>query len=279
MADFVDKDKLFCDDYNALFLLEYPTALKLIRRLIEIADECVGDQRYRRDFTYESVCDMFAKTIVDYSKMAYDNMTLGHFDVVNMIYRAIIENVVCMDIIRNDINKELWKYYVVYSYREAILKGKAGFEKERLEVLDEIYERLEIDKEFYEKRGKKKAYIDQNYGWTYKVNKDFNFAGLCNLVNKRHYDDFKFMSDYSHGTALHLKMSGGPSIDKIMGMISSIYIGIYRMVTMYCWIEAGDEFNEVSEDIEEIIYRYIEETEAIWGKKYYYNVDFCEENI
>lgn len=71
MADFVDKDKLFCNDYNALFLLEYPTALKLLRRLIEIADECVGDRRYRRDFTYEGVCDMFAKTIVDYSKMAY----------------------------------------------------------------------------------------------------------------------------------------------------------------------------------------------------------------
>lgn len=262
MNDVVSRNKLFCNEFNAMVLLEYQDILNLVRRLIEIGDKCIEGRRNQKDFTYEDVCEMFAEAIVDYSKIAYDNVILGHFDTVYMVYRAILENVVCLDIILNDEAEELWKNYVVYSYRNTILKSNGRFHEECLKTLYELYENLKIDKEFYEKGDKGKAYIDKNYGWTYKVNKEFNFKGLCALVNRNDYKDFKFASEFSHGTALHLKIGCSASIDRIIGMLLDIYIGLHRMITMYCWEEAGDEFDYVSEAIEEIFYSYIDETES-----------------
>ena len=80
------------------------------RRLIEIADECLGDRRYRNDFTYESICDMFARTIVDYSKMAYDNMTLYTKDYPKLITGVVIDkngNLVVRNAMRENILDEI----------------------------------------------------------------------------------------------------------------------------------------------------------------------------
>lgn len=56
------------------------------------------------------------------------------------------------------------------------------------------YESLNIESDFTSKRkinGKKKnTYIEIPYGWSYKVNEQFNFNGLCKLINERDYSDF-----------------------------------------------------------------------------------------
>lgn len=183
-----------------------------------------------------------------------------------MIMRAIIENNVCLDIILNDEKDELWKYYLVQSYRNSVIRPKKNPSSENLQFLEDMYRDFGISKDFYEKGDKKKAYIDIDYGWTYKVNKQLNFSGLCDLVNRGDYSDFKMMSDYSHGTAVYLKLSGLSSIDHIMNMITGIYIDLYRLVTMYCWGDVDPDFYEVTEKIEDIIYDYIDETEALFNK-------------
>lgn len=40
------------------------------------------------------------------------------------------------------------------------------------------------------------------------------------------------------------------------------YIELYRMVTLYCWDAAGDSFDAVSEEIEDISQRFIEYEET-----------------
>ena len=122
---------------------------------------------------------------------------------------------------------------------------------------------FDIPKEFIEKSKKKEtgkpyAYIDRNYGWTYKINKDFSFAGLCNLVDGCDYMGFKMMSKYSHGTSIHLKIGSSTSIDSIMNMVSSLYIGLYRLITMYCENEVESDFYDVTEKLENIINDYLE---------------------
>jgi len=263
MGKFIDKNALIGDDYRAVILCEYTHDLSLIKQLIEIAEKAVSLKKPSDTWTSDGMCYLFAKSIVSYAKMAYDNMILGHFDATNMIVRTIIENNVCLDIMQRYEKEELWKYYLVQSYRNSIMCSGKELEADELNFLNKIYSDYGIENEFIEKSKKKDAkrpyaYIDKNYGWTYKINKNFTFSGLCELVDKREYNDFKMMSMYSHGTAIHLKINGSVSMDNIMSMISSIYIGLYRLVTMYCWNEVDVEFDDVTEEIEVIIYDYLD---------------------
>ena len=41
MSDIVNKDNMFCDQYRALSLLEYPKELALVRQLIELVELAV----------------------------------------------------------------------------------------------------------------------------------------------------------------------------------------------------------------------------------------------
>ena len=81
-----------------------------------------GSNSASNTWSYEGICYSFAKTIVDYSKMAFDNVLLGHFHAVNMIIRTVLENLVCLDILVSNQEFELWKYYWAYSYRNTICK-------------------------------------------------------------------------------------------------------------------------------------------------------------
>lgn len=267
MSDFIDKESLIGDDYRAVILYEYKYDLSLIKKLIEIADNAISVEIPSNTWSYEGMCYSFAKSIVSYAKMAYDNMILGHFDATNMIVRTIIENNVCFDIIKNYEDEELWKYYLVQSYKNSIIRSGKEIDNDERRFLEKLYKDYDIKQDFTEKSKKNNskrpyAYIDRDYGWTYKVNQNFTFSGLCELVDKSDYYGFKLMSMYSHGTAIYLKISGCVSMDHIMSMISSIYIGLYRMVTMYCWDKVDKEFDDVTEEIENIIYDYLDK----WDK-------------
>ena len=117
---FINKRSLYGNEYNASALCEYQREVKLIKRLIDISEKNV-EQRYNENtWSNEGICHEFAKTIVDYSKMAYDNVILGNLHAVKMINRSILENLVFLELMKN--NDELWKYYLVYSYRNTIYK-------------------------------------------------------------------------------------------------------------------------------------------------------------
>ena len=125
------------------------------------------------------------------------------------------------------------------------------------ESMERIYKDYNIEREFYETTDVKKPYIDRNYGWRYKVNKKFDFSGICELVDERDYEDFKLMSEYSHGTAFHLKIFSSTFVENMYTMLSVLYIGLYRMIMMYCDDERTEEFDDVTEDIENRIWNFI----------------------
>lgn len=89
MDDVLNKDELFGDKYKAFVLCEYTRELELIKKLIEVAEAGLEKQTVESTWPFEGVCYSFAKTVLDYSKMAYDNLLLGHFHATNMINRAI----------------------------------------------------------------------------------------------------------------------------------------------------------------------------------------------
>ena len=117
---------------------------------------------------------------------------------------------------------------------------------------------------FYTKSKKKDskkafAYIDKDYGWTYKVNNNFTFPGLCNLIDQREYKDFKLMSMYSHGTAIHLKIGSFASMDHVFKMLSFFDYILNRLVALYCCETVDEAFAKTSKKLERIIKLYIKE--------------------
>ena len=265
MNDIVKKDYLFCDEYRALILLEYPKELKLVKSLIELAASEVEKTVPANTWSHEGICHVFAKSIADYLKMSYDNLLLGHFYSTQMIFRTIVENIVCMDVIIRHPEHDLWKYYLVQSYRSTL--KSTGVIKERDEkFFDEIYKEHNIEAEFLEKTKKNNsprpyAYIDRDYGWTYKINSNFTFAGMCDLIDEREYKDFKHMSMYAHGTSIHLKISGFASMDNMMNMLSFYYYSLNRLVAMYCIKTIDPKFYNTVDKLERIITKYIKECE------------------
>ena len=260
MNTIVNKRNLFCDELNAVTMCEYKRELSLLRRLIKMTEKAIAEKDTRDTWSYEGICHMFAASIVSYAKMAHDNMVLGHLNAANMVLRVLIENSVFFELIYNDEKEELWKYYMVQSYRDTVIRGKDGASLKDLEFWEDMCKRYEIDKAFLEKGNRDRPYIDENYGWTYKIykKKRFNFRGVCDLVDSSEYLGFELMSAHSHGTSIATKLSSSATMDKIMSMIVTIYIALYRLVTFYCWDVVDESFDRVTETIENIIYSYID---------------------
>ena len=201
--------------------------------------------------------------------MAYDNVVLGHYHAVNMIIRTVLENLVCLDIIVNNQENELWKYYWAYSYRETIYKLGRTPSQDQLDFLQDLYNDLNISEDFYLKHGDKKAYIQKPYGWTYKINtnKQFTFENICKLADSEaEYHGFSLMSDYSHGTSFYMKIHSSIFIGDMMVMFINLYMNLYRMVTMYCWDKVDEDFDYVTEELEYIFHRFIQYEEEHFGK-------------
>ena len=263
----INKRDLYGNDYNALALCEYQRELKLIKRLINISEKGIEKKVVDGTWSYEGICYSFAKTIVDYSRMAYDNVILGHYHAVNMINRAVLENLVCLDIIVN--NEDLWKYYWAYSYRNTIYKSSRTPTQSELDMLQKLYNDHDISEEFYVKQeGRRKAYIQEPYGWTYKINnnKQFTFENICRLIDGgAEYHGFQMMSDYSHGTSFYLKMHSSVFVGDMMTMFINIYINLYRMVTLYCCSSVEEDFDYVTEELEYIFHHFVEHEEEIYN--------------
>ena len=265
---FINKRNIYGNEYNACALCEYQRELKLIKRLINISEKAVEQQMPANEWSYEGICHSFAKTIVDYSKMAYDNALLGHFDAVKMIIRTVLENLVFLDIIVSNQELELWKYYWTYSYRETIYKSGRTPSQRDLDFLHKLYEDLDIPQEFYVKQGDKKAYIQRPYGWTYRINsnKQFTFENICKLIDSdAEYHGFSLMSDYSHGTSFYTKMHSSVFVGDMMVMFVNLYMNLYRMVTMYCWDKVTEDFDDVTDELECIFHRFIQYEEENFG--------------
>lgn len=267
--EFIDKDNLYGDKYNAFSLCEYTQEVALTKRLIDIAEAGVEKLKPANTWSFEGVCHSFAKTIVDYSKMAFDNVLLGHFHAVNMISRSILENCILLDILINNAEYDLWKYYLVYSYRATIYKAGRAPSVDEINRLQEMYHDYDIDEDFYTKQGdRKKPYIREQYGWTYKVNpsKNFSFDHICKIVDgDAEYHGFQMMSDYSHGTSLYMKMHSSVFVGDMMTMFVNLYIELYRMVTLYCMDTVDESFDEITDKLESIFYRFIEYEETVYG--------------
>lgn len=73
------------------------------------------------------------------------------------------------------------------------------------------------------------------------------------------------MSDYSHGTSFYMKLGSSIFVGNMMNMFLSLYIELYRMVTLFCRDTIDDSFDEIAEELKDIFYRFIEYEETHFG--------------
>ena len=102
---------LFGNNEHQSILIEYSRELELIRNFINASENCILNKIENNMLSYNGVCFLFAKSIIDYSKMTFDNFILGHFNSTSMITRALLENYIFLNIMLNHEKEELWKYY------------------------------------------------------------------------------------------------------------------------------------------------------------------------
>ncbi|WP_077533288.1 hypothetical protein [Massiliimalia massiliensis] len=138
-------------------------------------------------------------------------------------------------------------------------------------MLEGLYKDLDIPEAFYTKQpGRKKAYIQEQYGWTYKINdnKQFTFENICKLIGEEggvEYHGFQMLSDYSHGTSFYMKMHSSVFVGDMMTIFVNMYINLYRIVTIYCWNSVEEDFDDVTDELENIFHRFIEHEEEIYS--------------
>lgn len=262
----VMKSRLFGDPYGALNLWEFRRELTLLKRLVKIAENCVLKKETHEPDSFEGVCFYIARSIVAYSKAAFDNLVLGHLDATEMVIRSIVENRVILDIIYNDETISLWKYYLVYSHYKSLRQTKNNPEI-RIRFAEWCAE-LGIETDFIEKRGNKKPYIEFSYGWTYKLatiesKNRFTFKGLCDAAEgkQRNYKDFQWMSKAVHGTSYFEKVINYADAMRIVSLLSSIYINLYLLVVMFCDGIWDEDFDLVTEELEALFFHFIEEND------------------
>ena len=73
------------------------------------------------------------------------------------------------------------------------------------------------------------------------------------------------LSEYSHGTSFFMKMHSSVFVGEMMTMFVDMYINLYRMVTIYCWDSVTEDFDDVTDELECIFYRFIQYEEKHFG--------------
>ena len=89
---------------------------------------------------------------------------------------------------------------------------------------------------------------------------------MCNSVEEAEHLGSEFMSEYSHGTSMPAESRALMNVEPTMGIFISLYIELYRMVTLYCWDIVDDSFNDLAEKLENIFYRFIDYEESVFDK-------------
>lgn len=245
--------ELFLNDYRAITIMEYNVELELLKQLITLADEYLKREQCTDTFSYEGVCYLFAESIVEYSKMVYDNMVLGHYDAANMINRVIVENNVCLSIIMENKSSELWKYWLVHSIYKSLVPEKEYDTPETRKMLNDIYKNYNVEDEFLKKhldKKDKRAFIEKEYGWTYKINNNFSFRGLCDLKKEYLYSDFKMLSAFSHGTSIYNKINKSVFHGTVVNMLSCLYYNLNFFMKGYFAALLNNEVLEICEKLE-----------------------------
>lgn len=256
---------LFCNNNTIGAIYEYKKECFIIREAIAMLEDVVTEKCPLDKESKEYVHYEFAEAIVENAKAAYDNMAIGHIDIVNMINRKIIEQYISLKIFINNPDKQLENYWRAHSFYKGIDSYLEKYDTRLSKMMNDMYERLNIPEQFYEKTKKAngslgKAPIEKNYGWIYPITKDNpTFKKLCELAGEPNYEDFSFMSEFVHGTNLLFINRKSLFESTILNTLSILTFVIQQFVILYIGYLDGEKVLMKFSEFEELCMLYLPE--------------------
>lgn len=167
---------------------------------------CKDDQKMIR---------LFTSALLEYSKEAYNSVLRGNFYAAAMLNRAMIENYVCLRIVLDHPEKELWKYWEVHSYMKAVKRKNLP----ELEVeLLKFCEKSGVDPSLLKKRE-----FNDSKGWLLPVTRQLSMKSLCSLVDPAIYEDYQDLCDFVHGISLFQKQMTFTFYDTVIPMFYRLF--------------------------------------------------------
>lgn len=226
----------------------------LLKQLIETVEEMVKKAEVEKEDCYEGICYRFAKLVVNYCKMAYDNLLLGHFDIVKMLLRVILENMLSLDIIITYKEMEIWKFYYMHSMWNRYWKSDKKLVTRA--TINEMCTNFNI------KSNELQKYLKFKYGWTYLLytepeKQKYTFRSMCDLdLTEDVYKTYAEYSEYAHGISIFNKTSN--TSKDIMDCVLPIYnIAIKPLYNIYGNEETKEKFCELENKLEVYIDSYV----------------------
>lgn len=203
---------------------DFKELLNKIKEYILLLEEYIDEERFlHKTETYEETCFLFKKAIVEYAKEGFNCILTGSFYAVNMINRSMIENYVCYYLVTKHRDLELWKYYRIHSYFVKMYQHD-NIKLQLDNRFNAILKNYDIDKSILNTKD-----FRRNYGWTFLLGKNLSFRDLAESVDSTLYEDFKFLSDYSHGVSLLQKQGTFTFYQTILPMYFRFYYCIQSL--------------------------------------------------
>ena len=238
------KDNLFAKS-NTQALKEYDKELLLLKEIITLLSEKLEKQKVGCYESYEGVCYLFAKSVIEYCKMIYDNILLGHLETANIVSRTMIENMVLLEVIMNSNKVELWKFYYVHSEWKRIYQLYRNDPQKQKCCMDEICTPLNLSRRVLQ------GHMDETYGWTFPIGLATSFRKMCEMVNENIYAEYELLCEYAHGTSFYQKVSNKNNTQETELCISCIYYrGIVPLVRRYFGEEGAEKLVKLKNEFE-----------------------------
>lgn len=242
---------MFKDYANLEVINENKNFIHNIRTFVSLMDEyCESVQSNQRD-NYENSVYMIMSSIRKYGKEAYNCMERGDFFALSMLTRAIIENYTIMLTISENKDKQLYKYWITWSFISTYEKQlKNNVSPETSDTLKSL-----IEENFKENGLPDKLLTDKDfksdYGWTIGLGKKMSRYRLADTLDKQINSDYQKLNDFVHGASYLQKQFVFTFDITPLYIIFTAFDYLYKACTYYF----KDELDDIYYILTDTIYR------------------------
>lgn len=228
---------------------EYHEIVDKFYKLLNLIPEPYG---HPFKISKKSILDFLYLKFLDYSKQAFYNLVLGNYEIYNASLRILIENyIVILGIKKGKSNT--WKKYYLQSGASVI----SYFSNKKLDTFDALVESFQKVKE---KENLTDIKIEEkvfNYDWLSTDDRKIkSFKDACDALDSQVYEDFKFLSNYTHSISYIYKFS--KTNYSFLNSIS-IHLTYLSKIIDILNIEVSNEYETLLYDMWCIMGEYIEQ--------------------
>lgn len=234
----------FLNYSNIEVLEDHKELINNLFDFMKIIDKEIEETSFVKAESFEGSCHLFITSIIEYSKEAYNSIINGNFYALATLDRVIIENYVCLSLIKKYKDEELWKYWQLYSFQSQLRKLE---DKTKQGMVNALLVNYSKDLGIEESVLNNKKFRKSN-GWVESVCNPTMFD-MCNQISDKIYADYKYLCDYSHGTSIMLKIITFSFYERFENLVNIFFIYVSRIFNEFDILQSNEEYQIVCNKI------------------------------